>query len=95
MGRAIFEAELRAQGYQEIREGEMFANKINPEHSHEFDARVLVLGGEIAITSGGEERTYRTGDVFAVSAGTTHAERCGPNGLHYFAGHRHPQKPAI
>ena len=91
MNQTDFESTLRAEGYQETREGAMAADRVNPEHTHDFDARVLVLDGEIAIACGGVERTYRSGDMFAMAAGTPHAERCGPNGVRYFVGCRHPQ----
>ena len=45
MEQAAFEAELREQGYGEIVDRRMPPNTLNPEHSHEFDARLLVLEG--------------------------------------------------
>jgi quercetin dioxygenase-like cupin family protein len=95
MNRVEFENELRAHGYQEMADRRMPANETNPEHSHEFDARLLVLEGEMTITSGGEERTYRTGDTFAMTAGCRHTERCGAEGVRYLAGRRYPQKAAV
>src|SRR6266550_3971248 len=85
MNRVEFENELRADGYQEMADRRMLANETNPEHSHEFDARLLVLEGEMTITSDGEERTYRAGDTFAMSAGHLHTEQCGPEGVRYLA----------
>jgi quercetin dioxygenase-like cupin family protein len=93
MTRAEFEAELRRDGYQEIRNGRMAAHTTNPEHAHDFDARVMVLDGEIAIACDGAEGIYRQGDIFAVSAGRPHAERCGPEGMQYLAGHCHYREP--
>src|SRR5438128_4769099 len=61
MNRAEFESELCEQGYQEIADRRMSPNATNPEHAHEFDARLLVLEGE--------ERTYRAGENFAMTAG--------------------------
>jgi hypothetical protein len=43
--RTVFETELREQGYSEIIDRRREANAINPEHAHEFDARLLVLDG--------------------------------------------------
>ena len=57
MNRAEFETELSTQGYGEIIDRSMEVNAVNPEHAHEFDARLLVLEGEMTVTSGGEERT--------------------------------------
>jgi quercetin dioxygenase-like cupin family protein len=91
MNRTQFETDLRAQGYQEVVDRQMVANHINPEHSHEFDARLLVLEGEMTVTREGDEQTYRTGDTFAVTAGCRHAERSGAEGVRYLAGRRHRQ----
>ena len=54
MDRAEFETELRAQGYGEIVDRRMEANAVNPEHAHEFDARLFVLEGEMTVAIGGE-----------------------------------------
>ena len=94
MNRADFESEVREQGYREVVDRRMQANEINPEHAHEFDARLLVLDGEMTILCGGEERTYRSGDTFAMTAGRRHTERCGPHGVRYLAGRRYQQAPA-
>jgi quercetin dioxygenase-like cupin family protein len=88
MNRADFETELCSQGYLEIVDRRMAADEINPEHSHEFDARLLVLDGAMTITREGEERTYRAGDTFSMTAGCRHSERSGPEGVRYLAGRR-------
>jgi quercetin dioxygenase-like cupin family protein len=95
MNRAEFETELCEQGYLEVADRRMEANATNPEHSHEFDARLLVLEGEMTIISEGEERTYRAGDVYAMTAGCRHTEHCGPEGVRYLARRRYPQKAPI
>src|ERR1700676_4766008 len=61
MSRTDFELELREQGYADVVDRHMEANAVNPEHVHEFDARLLVLEGEMTITRNGDERTYRAG----------------------------------
>ncbi len=90
MNRAEFEAELQAQGYAEVVDRRMAPDALNPEHAHEFDARLLVLEGEMAIARDGTERVYRAGDSFAMDAGCRHAERGGPQGARYLAGRRYP-----
>ena len=92
MERTAFEAELRAQGYGEVVDRRMEANALNPEHAHEFDARLLVLEGAMTIASEGQERVYRAGDTFEMSAGCRHSEQCGPEGARYLAGRRYPTK---
>src|SRR5438309_12083952 len=90
MERMLFETELREQGYGEVVDRHMEANAVNPEHTHEFDARLLVLEGAMTITAEGSERTYRAGDTFAMTAGCRHTEQCGPEGVRYLAGRRYP-----
>jgi len=89
MDRTEFETECRAQGYQEIVDRKMDPNATNTEHSHEFDARLLILEGEMTVTSEGKQRTYRIGDSFAMTAGRRHAEQSGPQGARYLAGRRY------
>lgn len=89
MDRTVFETELAAQGYREVVDRRMEADALNPEHQHEFDARLLVLEGAMTIASEGQERTYRAGDTFAMTAGCRHSERAGPEGARYLAGRRY------
>jgi quercetin dioxygenase-like cupin family protein len=92
MEQAAFEAELREQGYAEIVDRRMAPDALNPEHSHEFDARLLVLEGAMTIAAEGGERTYRAGDSYAMRAGCRHTERSGPEGARYLAGRRYQAK---
>src|SRR5258708_26002310 len=94
MNRADFDQELQAQGYREVVDRRMQAGEFNPEHAHEFDARLLGLEGEMTIVCDGEERTYRAGDGFAMTAGRPHTQRSGPQGVRYLAGRRYQQTPA-
>ena len=87
MERADFERELIRDGY-EIVARTMAPNTINPDHTHDFDARVLVTEGEIVIRMNGEPRRFLPGEWCAVPAGTVHSEQCGPAGVAYVAGRR-------
>lgn len=87
MDRTTFEAELKAGGYEPV-ERRMDANQFNAEHAHEFDARVLLLDGEMTITRGGTPQLFQPCDVCEIAAGTPHTEQCGPAGAHYLAGRR-------
>jgi quercetin dioxygenase-like cupin family protein len=90
MERVIFETELHEQGYTEVVDRRMEANALNPEHAHEFDARLLVVEGIMRITAEGTGRIYRAGDTFTMRAGCRHSERSGPEGARYLAGRRYP-----
>ena len=87
MNQSEFEADLAREGYQ-IFYGGLRADQNNPEHGHDWDARVMVIGGEITITRDGRAETFRTGDSCAVPANYPHAEQVGPQGVAYIAGRR-------
>ena len=89
MDRTVFETELHEQGYSEVVDRRMEPDALNPEHAHEFDARLLILEGAMTVTAEGAERTCRTGDTFNMSAGCRHSERSGPDGTRYLAGRRY------
>ena len=61
MNQSDFEADLRREGYQ-VFYGGLKAGEVNTEHSHDWDARVMVIGGEITITRGGKAEMFRVGD---------------------------------
>jgi len=82
-----FEADLRREGYQ-VFYGGLRANETNPEHGHDWHARVMVIGGEITITRDGKPETFRTGDSCAVPANYPHAEKVGPQGVAFISGRK-------
>jgi hypothetical protein len=53
MNQSDFEADLWREGYQ-VFYGGLKADEVNTEHSHDWHARVMVIGGEITITRGGK-----------------------------------------
>jgi quercetin dioxygenase-like cupin family protein len=87
MNQSEFEADLLREGYQ-VSNGGTRPNEVNAEHSHEWHARVMVIGGEITITRDGKADTFRPGDNCAVAAGELHAEHVGPRGVSYIIGRR-------
>jgi quercetin dioxygenase-like cupin family protein len=87
MNQSEFEAELRRDGYQ-IFYGGLRADVVNPEHAHDWDARIMVLGGEITLTRTGKAEAFRAGDSCTVAAGEMHAELVGPQGVAYIAGRK-------
>ena len=87
MNQSDFEADLRREGYQVVYGG-MKAGEVNPDHAHDWDARVMVIGGAITVTRAGKAQTFHAGDSCAVAAGEVHAETVGPQGVAYIAGRR-------
>jgi quercetin dioxygenase-like cupin family protein len=89
MERAAFEAELSRDGY------EVVDKTIPPDqdrrlHAHDFDARILVLEGELTVSIGEARTAHRAGEVFEVPAGTPHAEHTGAAGARFLLGKRRP-----
>jgi len=87
MNQSDFETDLRREGYQ-VFYGGLKAGEVNSDHSHDWHARVMVIGGEITITRGGKAETFHVGDSCAVAAGEIHAEHVGPQGVAFIAGRR-------
>ena len=88
MDQATFAAGLAADGYEGPLPRRMEAGQVAPEHTHPFDARLLVLEGAFLLTQGGATRSYGPGEVFEVPAGVPHAEAFGPAGASYLVGRR-------
>lgn len=88
MDRARFEEDLQAQGY-EVSTVTRAANGSLDLHTHPFEARALILAGEIQIQCAGEEeKRYRPGEVFHLAQGQPHSERYGPEGVSYLVGRK-------
>lgn len=82
-----FESELRSNGYRLVNTS-VRPNLVAPNHCHDFDAKALILGGEITITCNNTAVTYRAGQCFEVPAGCMHAEHVGPEGVALLSGRR-------
>lgn len=82
-----FDADLRREGYQ-VMNASLAPNQLNADHTHEFDARIMVLAGEITITRDGQARVYRPGDHWLTPAQAVHAELAGPEGVAIIIGRR-------
>jgi quercetin dioxygenase-like cupin family protein len=89
MDRTSFETELQRDGYQVV-VNTMQPGATNPEHQHDFDARVMVVAGEMAVVIGDQRKTYGVGDTFSMTNGCRHSEHAGPTGATYVAGRRKP-----
>jgi quercetin dioxygenase-like cupin family protein len=76
MDRDAFEAQLARDGF-EILKKSMPAGTLNPDHTHPFLARLLVLSGTITVSREGRKDTYGPGDIFEVAAHQTHSEQVG------------------
>ena len=85
-----FEAQLRRDGYLDIKTKSLDPAIDTRPHSHPFDTRLLVLEGEATITCGEQERLYRPGDVMEIERGVEHFEQYGSARFGFVVGLRHP-----
>jgi quercetin dioxygenase-like cupin family protein len=89
MDDAAFEAALRADGYADVVRKHFAAAPTCDEHTHPYDVRALVLGGEITLTVDGVATPYRAGEVFTMANGCRHAEGVAVGGADVLLGRRH------
>ncbi|PPQ36655.1 cupin domain-containing protein [Rhodopila globiformis] len=90
--REAFESDLRREGFEVIHGGQQ-ANHAGDAHAHDFDVRIMVLGGEITLIRDGKPETFRAGDHCEIPAGCMHAEQVGPEGVAYIAGKAYRRGP--
>jgi quercetin dioxygenase-like cupin family protein len=88
MDKEAFIAALAKEGFRELVTVEREANGGLDLHTHPFEAKALILDGEISIVTGGTESVYRPGAIFHLQAGEPHTERYGPAGVRYLVGRR-------
>jgi len=84
----VFEAQARAQGFDEVVERKWAPSLVLDAHKHPFAVRALVVQGEMWLTVGDDVRHLRPGDEFALDREVPHAERYGAEGATYWAARR-------
>jgi quercetin dioxygenase-like cupin family protein len=83
-----FEAALQQDGFTELLVRQQPPGYFLGDHQHAFDARALVIQGDITLTVAGAASAYPFGTVFELACGTPHQERAGPEGVTYLIGRR-------
>ena len=83
-----FEAQARAQGFNEVLERRWLPLTVVGTHDHPFAAKALVVEGEMWLTHGAATRHLLAGDSFELDAGVPHDERYGPEGATYWVARR-------
>lgn len=79
---------LKAEGYAEPVLVQRAPDGKLDDYAHPFEAKALILKGEIRIHAGGEIKIYRAGDVFHLRRDEAHRESYGPDGVEYLSGRR-------
>jgi quercetin dioxygenase-like cupin family protein len=85
---AEFEADARANGFDEVLVRDWAPGQVVPTHSHPFAARAVVVAGEMWLSEGEVTRHLRAGDTFALARDVPHAERYGEAGATYWVARR-------
>jgi hypothetical protein len=83
-----FEADAKAQGFDEVLERQWKPLTVLELHTHPFAAKALVVGGEMWLTVGGNTQHLHAGDRFELDAEVPHAERYGSEGATYWVARR-------
>jgi mannose-6-phosphate isomerase-like protein (cupin superfamily) len=80
-----FESDLWREGFDVLNGGQQpgFAEDM---HAHHFDARIMVLAGEITVTRDGKPDVFHAGDHCEIPAGCQHMTKAGPEGVAYIVG---------
>ena len=83
-----FSSTMRTQGFDQVveRVWEPFATA--DDHTHPFDAKAVMVKGEMWLTVNGHTDHLRAGGTFELPAGLLHSERYGPEGATYWVARR-------
>ena len=83
-----FAERLRAEGFSEFVTVEREPGGALDVHSHPFEAKALILDGEITLRVDGRDTVCTAGETFHLAAGKPHAESYGPRGVRYLVGRK-------
>ncbi|WP_194723438.1 cupin domain-containing protein [Noviherbaspirillum malthae] len=81
---------LSDEGFSEVVTVEREPHGFLDLHTHPFEAKALILKGEIRLRVGETERIYRAGDIFHLCANEPHWEDYGDEGVTYLVGRKSP-----
>ena len=82
------ESQLREEGFAQRYVWQVSASAEYPDHTHPVKTAYIILEGEMMLTLGGAERTYRTSERRDVPAGAVHSAKMGPRGCRHIIGER-------
>ena len=88
MDRTEFAASLAADGFAEIVTVERPADGALDMHAHPFEAKALILNGELTLSVDACHQRYQAGQIFHLRAHQPHSETYGPQGVTYLVGRK-------
>lgn len=89
MDATTFRERLAADGFAEVLERDAEPHSSNELHEHPFDARLLVVDGELMLGSADGERRIGPGEMCELPRGERHRERYGAAGARLVIGRRY------
>ncbi|MGS0741961.1 cupin domain-containing protein [Glaciimonas sp. GG7] len=88
MDRDEFVSMINKEGFAEGAIVEREINGALDTHVHPFEAKALILAGELHLLVDGAERAYLPGQIFHLQANVPHSERYGSEGVQYLVGRK-------
>lgn len=88
MERDQFVELLRQEGFEQLVTVEREPNGALDLHRHPFEAKALILDGELRLVQDGQEQVCRRGDLFHLAPNAPHSESYGPQGVRYLVGRK-------
>jgi hypothetical protein len=85
---ADYEAEMRAQNFDEVMERNWLPLTVVETHTHAFAAKALIVQGEMWMTVGPETTHLPAGGTFELDPQVAHSERYGAAGATYWVARR-------
>lgn len=85
---ASFEADARAEGFNEVLVRQWDPGIVVETHTHPFAVKARVVAGEMWLNVGNETRHLLPGDTFTLDRDVHHGERYGPRGATYWVARR-------
>jgi quercetin dioxygenase-like cupin family protein len=75
-----FSDSMKMQGFDQVVKGIWDPRTTVEEHTHPFDAKALVVQGEVWLTANGHTEHLLPGATFELPANLPHSERYGAEG---------------
>lgn len=88
MEREAFVGILEQEGFAEVVTVNREPGGSLDAHEHPFEAKALIVQGEMWIRVGEEDQRYQVGDVFHLPAHIAQEEQYGPKGVQYLVGRK-------
>jgi quercetin dioxygenase-like cupin family protein len=82
-------SKMKREGYDEVYIWNAKPKEDDPNHTHLFDAVLIILSGEIEIGMDGEKRILRKGDTITIPQLKNHSGLAGPDGCRYIVAEKY------